>query len=149
MQSEHYTHFIGGSYVLASMANLDKMKTGMSEIINRFSDFGICEMVRIAPELNCRRFYRLEVTAGLFSPIVIRSWGRIGCRVKVKVDFYETIQEALDATNKIYRRRISRGYREKESLVENSVAVHPTQLKNTTIRRLTYMAEPETFLPFK
>lgn len=120
-----------------------------SEIINRFSDFGICEMLRIEPERNCRRFYRVEVTNGLFSPIVIRSWGRIGCNVRVKVDFFDTMLEALNAANKIFRRRVRRGYREiEEPLVKNAVAVHPTQLQNTTIRRRTYLAEPETFLPF-
>lgn len=106
-------------------------------------------MRRVEPEHNCRRFYRVEVTNGLFSPIVIRSWGRIGCRVRVKADFYKTMQEALEASNKIFRRRVRRGYREIEnSLVKNAVAVHPTQIHNTTIRRRTYMAESETFLPF-
>jgi predicted DNA-binding WGR domain protein len=116
---------------------------------NRFSGFDICEMLCIKPELNRRRFYRLEVAPGLFSPIVIRSWGRIGCRIRVKVYYHDDLLSALADANSMYRRKLRRGYTEnRESLVEQSVPVHPVQIQNVKISRRRVRPDSEPFLPF-
>jgi len=90
-------------------------------------------MVCIQPELNCRRFYRLEVAPSLFSPIVIRSWGRIGCRVRVKVYYHDDMESALADANALYCRKVRRGYTETaESLVEGKMPVNPVQIQNVS-----------------
>jgi predicted DNA-binding WGR domain protein len=120
-----------------------------SEGIDRFSGFDICEMLCIKPELNRRRFYRLEVAPGLFSPIVIRSWGRIGCRIRVKVYYHDDLASALSDANTLYRRKLRRGYQEaQESLVEQSVPVHPVQIQNVRISRRGGKPDSEPFLPY-
>lgn len=114
----------------------------------RFSGFDICEMLCIKPELNRRRFYRLEVAPGLFSPIVIRSWGRIGCRIRVKVYYHDDLQSALTDANTLYRRKMRRGYTEtRESLLEGTVPVHPVQIQNVRISRRGGKPDNEPFLP--
>ena len=106
-------------------------------------------MVSIQPELNRRRFYRLEVAPGLFSPVVIRSWGRIGCRIRVKVYYYDDIESALADANSVYRRKSRRGYTEtRESLVEEKVPVHPEQIQNVQISRRNVRPDSEPLLPF-
>lgn len=117
--------------------------------IDRFSGFDICEMLCIQPELNRRRFYRLEVAPGLFSPVVIRSWGRIGCRIRVKVYFHDDMESALADANALYRRKVRRGYAEtRESLVEEKVSVHPEQIRNVRISRRGGKPDNEPFLPY-
>lgn len=114
----------------------------------RFSGFDICEMLCIQPELNRRRFYRLEVAPGLFSPVVIRSWGRIGCRIRVKVYFHDNLSNALSDANSLYRRKIKKGYQEtQESLVKERVPVHPEQIQNVRIRRRGGQPDSEPFMP--
>lgn len=113
---------------------------------DRFSGWGICEMLCIQPEINRRRFYRIEVLQGLFSPMVIRSWGRIGCRIRVKVYFHEDMLSAVANANKLYLRKIKRGYQ--ESSIDGVVAVHPTQIQNLTISRKRAIPNNEPMLPF-
>jgi predicted DNA-binding WGR domain protein len=91
----------------------------------------------IIPEKNRRRFYRIEVTQGLWCPLVVRAWGRIGCSVRVKVDFIEEgIEQALSTANKLLAKRIRRGYKiVTSSIVENAMAVHPVEIKDLKIQR--------------
>lgn len=106
-------------------------------------------MLCIKPELNRRRFYRLEVAPGLFSPIVIRSWGRIGCRVRVKIYYHDDIESALADANSVYRRKLRRGYTEtRESLVEGKVPVHPEEIRNVKLSRMRGKPDSEPFLPY-
>jgi len=118
----------------------------MSEVVpeNRFSSYDICEMLCIQPELNRRRFYRIEVAPGLFSPVVIRSWGRIGCRVRVKVYYHDDLQSALADANTLYRRKLRKGYTEtRESLVEGRYGMSESagEVENQTASRSCHSAE--------
>ena len=113
---------------------------------DKFNGWGICEMLCIQPDKNRRRFYRIEVLQGLFSPVVIRSWGRIGCRIRVKVYFHEDMPSALANANMLYRRKVKRGYQ--ESPINTGVAVHPTQIQNFTISRKRATSNNEPMLPF-
>jgi predicted DNA-binding WGR domain protein len=101
-----------------------------------FKSFDIRELLCVVPERNRRRFYRIEISQGLWCPLVIRAWGRIGSTVKVKLDFHNSLEEALAGANKLLGKRLRRGYSVKsESLVENALPVHPVEIKNVRIRR--------------
>lgn len=113
---------------------------------DRFSGWGMCEMLCIQPEINRKRFYRIEVLQGLFSPMVIRSWGRIGCRIREKVFFHEDMSSALASANKLYQRKVKRGYQ--ESSIDGGVAVRSTQVQNTTLSRKRASPNNEPMLPF-
>jgi len=75
-----------------------------------FQDFGFRELVSIVPEQNKRRFYRIEVSAGLWCPIIIRSWGRIGSSAREKRAFQDNMDAALACANKLLAKKIKRGY---------------------------------------
>jgi predicted DNA-binding WGR domain protein len=102
-----------------------------------FKGFDILELQCVIPEKNRRRFYRLEIAQGLWCPMVIRAWGRIGCSVRVKIDFFEEgLDEALAKANKLLAKKIRRGYKIlTEPIVENAIPVHPVEIKNVRIRR--------------
>lgn len=109
-----------------------------------FQNYGIREMVCIIQELNRKRFYRIEVTPGLFGPLVIRAWGRIGCRVRVIVDHFTSLVDALDEANRLYRSKKRKGYSEVDSIVEDKVPAHPARIGNVHLKRV---GEGEPTLP--
>ena len=112
-----------------------------------FKDFDIREMLCLVPEKNRRRFYRIEVTQGLWCPLVVRAWGRIGCSVRVKLDFYDSLEKALAGANRLLAIRLRRGYHVKaESLVENALPVHPVEIRKIKIRRKN--ADDDLSFPF-
>jgi len=41
-----------------------------------FENNGKMEIFWIVPDLNRRRYYRMSVEAGLFGPVLVRTWGR-------------------------------------------------------------------------
>jgi predicted DNA-binding WGR domain protein len=101
-----------------------------------FKDFDIREMIWIIPEINRRRFYRIEIVPGLFNPTMVRAWGRIGCHVRVKVDFFDNMENALNGANKLLLRKFKKGYRIiTDPLVKNALPVHPVEIKDLRIER--------------
>lgn len=109
-----------------------------------FHDYGIREMVCIVQELNRKRFYRIEVAPGLFGPLVIRAWGRIGCRVRVMVDHFSEQVDALEEANRLYRSKQRKGYSEVASIIEGKVPAHPAQIDHVRLKRV---GEGEPTLP--
>jgi predicted DNA-binding WGR domain protein len=56
------------------------------------------------------KFYRLEIELVLFDVCLKREWGRIGRKKREKVDHFKTWKEADKQYQRLYRRRIRRGY---------------------------------------
>jgi len=76
-------------------------------------DYGKIEVVCIFPQLNRRRYYCVSVEAGLFGPILVRSWGRIGWRImrrKENCFVGGNLSEALDTANHLIARKLRKGY---------------------------------------
>ena len=72
-------------------------------------------LVRIAPERNERRFYRLRLCRDLFGGwAVMREWGRIGRGGRLRLDLHGSQGEAADALSRLVRAKRRRGYRDAE-----------------------------------
>ena len=69
-------------------------------------------LIRIEPARNAFRFYRLAVWPDLFGGYSLaREWGRIGSPGKLRLDCYESEEQALDALDRLVRAKHRRGYR--------------------------------------
>ena len=72
---------------------------------------------RIDPARNMARFYRMSSTPSLFGDICfVREWGRIGRPGRVRIDLYETGEEAIAAREALSRVKRQRGYRDASGL---------------------------------
>ncbi len=100
-----------------------------TEKVDPFSDYGIRELKSIVEELNRKRFYRIEVTRGLFGPAIVRAWGRIGCRARVMVDDFSTMVEALEKANALYWSKRKKGYSESPPGVKDVAVIAPVKKK--------------------
>jgi predicted DNA-binding WGR domain protein len=66
---------------------------------------------RVDPAKNMARFYCLSLQPTLFGEMsVVRAWGRIGTRGRMKVDSYQTDEGAAAAFTRIERQKRRRGY---------------------------------------
>jgi predicted DNA-binding WGR domain protein len=75
------------------------------------------ELNRIRPERNEWRFYAMEITIDLFgSPAVLRNWGRIGARGRLRTDPYSDIGSACDAMNALADLKRRRGHSDAERI---------------------------------
>lgn len=55
-------------------------------------------VVRIDPDQNMRRFYRLRLQHDLFGGVcLLREWGRIGTAGRIMMDHHEDAGQAADA----------------------------------------------------
>jgi predicted DNA-binding WGR domain protein len=73
-------------------------------------------LVRIRPELNEKRFYRMEIWPDLFGRVLLmRQWGRIGSEGRRRLDPYPDHVAALDALAAIETAKRRRGYRDRRS----------------------------------
>ena len=71
-------------------------------------------LVRIRPERNEWRFYRLEILPDLFGYILLaRHWGRIGTEGRYRLDLYPDAGAALTALAALARRKRRRGYHDR------------------------------------
>ncbi|MBX5454448.1 MAG: WGR domain-containing protein [Acidobacteriia bacterium] len=69
-------------------------------------------LVRIRPERNEWRFYRMEIWPGLFGEALLaRQWGRIGTEGRVRLDAYPDEGAARNALAALARAKLRRGYR--------------------------------------
>ncbi|HEY4193085.1 MAG TPA: WGR domain-containing protein [Mesorhizobium sp.] len=67
---------------------------------------------RVDPARNMARFYGLSLQPTLFGEIsVVREWGRIGTRGRIKIDSYPTGEGATAAFTRLERSKRRRGYR--------------------------------------
>lgn len=66
----------------------------------------------IDPAQGKRRFYRLTVQPTLFGEwVLLREWGRIGRAGQIKSEHFRHIGQAVDALQRMVRRKRRRGYR--------------------------------------
>lgn len=73
-------------------------------------------MIRICPEKNERRFYKMEVWPDLFGrTVLIRQWGRIGRYGRQKLDHYPDLGTAVNALTSRAAVKRRRGYAEPNS----------------------------------
>ncbi|MBO0710120.1 MAG: WGR domain-containing protein [Acetobacteraceae bacterium] len=71
-------------------------------------------LIRIRPERNEGRFYRLEVWPDLFGrALLARQWGRIGTNGWVRLDPHPDIGAALNALARLARAKRRRGYQDR------------------------------------
>ena len=71
-------------------------------------------LVRIRPELNEWRFYRLEVWPDLFGrALLARQWGRIGTEGRVRLDPHPDPGAAINALAQLARAKRRRGYQDR------------------------------------
>ena len=64
---------------------------------------------RIA-EPNVRRFYLLIAQEGLFGPVLVREWGRIGASRQRKVCLFDSYEDLNREVARQRQRRLKRGY---------------------------------------
>lgn len=69
-------------------------------------------LIRIEPARNAFRFYRLAVWPDLFGGYSLaREWGRIGSPGKLRLDSYESEEQAMAALDRLVHAKGRRGYR--------------------------------------
>lgn len=70
-----------------------------------------CILRRVDRAKNMARFYRLSLEPSLFGDVaLVREWGRIGTRGRIRVDLFPRIDEACKAFATIARSKRQRGY---------------------------------------
>ena len=63
------------------------------------------------PDANQFRFYKLSISPTLFGGwSLVREWGRIGAAGTVKIDFFDTEEEAIQKQSQLYRQKQKKGY---------------------------------------
>jgi len=73
----------------------------------------VIHLHRIDPARNMARFYRMSSTPSLFGDIcLVREWGRIGRPGLIRIDLYQTGEEAMAARETLSRVKLQRGYRD-------------------------------------
>ena len=71
-------------------------------------------LVRICPELNKWRYYRMEIWSDLFGrTLLVRHWGRIGTEGHCRLDPYLDPGVALNALATLLRAKRRRGYQDR------------------------------------
>ena len=71
-------------------------------------------LVRIRPERNEWRFYRMEVWPDLFGrALLARLWGRIGTPGRVRLDLHPDAGAAVNALARLVRAKRRRGYQDR------------------------------------
>ena len=76
----------------------------------------VMELTRVRPELNERRFYRLEIRPDLFGhTLLVRRWGRIGTSGRTRLELHPDAGAALNALTQLARSKRRRGYREHQA----------------------------------
>ena len=72
----------------------------------------VVELTRVRPEMNERRFYRLEIQPDLFGrTLLVRRWGRIGTSGRQRLELHPDAGTALNALAQLARNKRRRGYR--------------------------------------
>jgi predicted DNA-binding WGR domain protein len=68
-------------------------------------------LYRVEPARNMHRFYRLDVQRDLFGLwLVVREWGRIGCRGQLRTSSFISAGEAYTVLDRHRRAKEKRGY---------------------------------------
>ena len=73
----------------------------------------VTHLHRIDCVRNMERFYRLSATPSLFGDVcLVREWGRIGRRGRIRIDLYATAEDANAARIALEHVKRRRGYRD-------------------------------------
>ena len=73
-------------------------------------------LIRIRPERNERRFYRMEVWPDLFGhALLCRQWGRIGTEGRQRLDPHPDLGAAVNALATLDRKKRRRGYQDRQT----------------------------------
>ncbi|WP_084674073.1 WGR domain-containing protein [Methylobacterium sp. WSM2598] len=68
-------------------------------------------LIRIDPDKNMARFYRIDVQPNLFGQFAaVRQWGRIGTEGRVTETWHDSEKAADDAAALALTRKLKRGY---------------------------------------
>lgn len=59
-----------------------------------------------------RRFYRIIAQDGLFGPVIVKEWGRIGRRGRTATRACDDDQELESVLRSLEKKRLQRGYTE-------------------------------------
>jgi predicted DNA-binding WGR domain protein len=71
-------------------------------------------LIRVRPELNEFRYYRLEVWPDLFGrALLARHWGRLGTQGRIRLDPHPDPGAAINALAALARQKRRRGYRDR------------------------------------
>jgi predicted DNA-binding WGR domain protein len=71
-------------------------------------------LIRIRPQHNEWRFYRMEVWPDLFGrALLLRQWGRIGTGGRRRLDPHPDPGAAINALARLSRRKRQRGYQDR------------------------------------
>ena len=71
-------------------------------------------LIRVRPERNEVRYYRLEIWPDLFGrALLLRQWGRIGTRGRHRLDPHPDPGAAINALAALARRKRRRGYQDR------------------------------------
>jgi predicted DNA-binding WGR domain protein len=71
-------------------------------------------LVRVRPELNEFRYYRLEVWPDLFGrALLARHWGRLGTQGRIRLDPHPDPGAAINALAQLARQKRRRGYQDR------------------------------------
>jgi predicted DNA-binding WGR domain protein len=71
-------------------------------------------LVRVRPERNEFRYYRIEVWPDLFGrALLVRHWGRIGTQGRRRLDPHPDPGAAINALANLLRAKRRRGYRDR------------------------------------
>jgi predicted DNA-binding WGR domain protein len=64
----------------------------------------------IKPDKNRKAFYRLIATRDLFTFTLVRNWGRIGTRGRLRVDRFDNEADMKQSEGQIVKKRLRHGY---------------------------------------
>lgn len=74
----------------------------------------MASLVRVRPERNEWRYYRLAIWADLFGgALLVRHWGRIGTPGRVRLDPHPDAGAACNALARLLRAKRHRGYHDR------------------------------------
>ena len=72
-------------------------------------------LIRVRPEHNAWRFYRMEVWPDLFGhALLLCQWGRIGTEGRRRLDPHPDPSAAINALARLAGRKRRRGYRDRD-----------------------------------
>ncbi|MFH1344000.1 MAG: WGR domain-containing protein [Pseudomonadota bacterium] len=88
---------------------MDGVDLGRNDHVMQTDD--VIHLHRIDPARNMARFYRMSSTPSLFGDIcLVREWGRIGRPGRIRIDLFQTGEEAMAAGEALSRVKRQRGY---------------------------------------
>jgi predicted DNA-binding WGR domain protein len=87
----------------------DMSPIDLNIVTREFSE--AAHMRRIDPTRNMARFYEVSLEPSLFGTwAVVRRWGRIGCRGRIRLELCDSADDAFDCVKRLIVAKRRRGY---------------------------------------